>query len=97
MLTRDLFVEGLRYLTYGANGAARIPSLVHQAARGDFGPAADQAVIGRRLIVYDGAGGDGLYLASTCSEDVAFFDEARCVADVSNLPTGLIDTEKVYL
>jgi hypothetical protein len=74
-LSRDLFAEGLRYMTYGASTASLIPAVLHQAARGDLGPAAEQALYSRREIV--NAGSHGVYLSFTCAEDVPFFDAAE--------------------
>jgi pimeloyl-ACP methyl ester carboxylesterase len=77
-LTRDLFAEGLRYMTYSASSAAYVPAVLHQAGRGDLGPAAEQALYGRRVVLGDRSGA-GLYLSITCAEDVPFFDEAEGV------------------
>lgn len=72
-LTRNLFSEGLRYMTYGASAASLVPAVIHQASRGDFGPAAEQALFGRRFIIDEGS--HGLYLSVTCAEDLPFFEE----------------------
>ncbi|HEU4453104.1 MAG TPA: alpha/beta fold hydrolase [Longimicrobium sp.] len=79
-LTRDLFVEAVRYLTYSVGNAAMAPVMVHQAANGDFGPIAEYALSSRRNIVADGS--DGLYLSLTCAEDLAFFtlEEGRAAS-----------------
>lgn len=78
-LTRNLFSEGLRYMTYVASAASLAPSVIHQASRGDFGPAAEQALFGRRFIIDEGS--HGLYLSVTCAEDLPFFDEAEAVRE----------------
>jgi pimeloyl-ACP methyl ester carboxylesterase len=78
-LSRNLFAEGLRYMTYRASAAALVPAVIHQASRGDFGPAAEQALFGRRFIVDEGS--HGLYLSVTCTEDLPFFDEAQAVRE----------------
>jgi pimeloyl-ACP methyl ester carboxylesterase len=72
-LTRNLFSEGLRYMTYVASAASLVPAVIHQASRGDFGPAAEQALFGRRFIIDEGS--HGLYLSVTCAEDLPFFEE----------------------
>jgi pimeloyl-ACP methyl ester carboxylesterase len=71
-LTRDLYVEGVRYLLYGAPTAGDLPAMVHQAAEGDFRPIAT-FVLNRRMNVL-GPTSHGLYLAVTCAEDVPFAD-----------------------
>jgi hypothetical protein len=76
-LSRDLFAEGLRYMTYGGSTASLIPAVLHQAARGDLGPAAEQALFSRREIV--NAGSHGVYLSFTCIEDVPFVDTAEAL------------------
>ncbi|HYH83166.1 MAG TPA: alpha/beta hydrolase [Longimicrobium sp.] len=77
-LTRDLFAEGLRYMTYSASTASYVPAVLHAAGRGDLAPAATQALFGRRVILSD-ANATGVYLSITCTEDVPFFDEAEGV------------------
>ena len=68
-LSRNGFVQALRYLLYDSLGALKIPAFVHAAAAGDWGAMAQTA--------YSVAGGllastpDGLYLSVTCTEDVA--------------------------
>ncbi|HEX8905831.1 MAG TPA: alpha/beta hydrolase [Longimicrobiaceae bacterium] len=74
-LSRDLFVEGLRYMTYGGGMASLIPAVLQQAARGDLDAAAEQALFSRREIVNEGS--HGVYLSFTCAEDVPFFDAAE--------------------
>jgi pimeloyl-ACP methyl ester carboxylesterase len=84
-LSRDVFVEGLRYMTYTTGWASLIPAVLQQAARGDLGPAAEQALFSRREIVNDGS--HGIYLSITCAEDVPFFtaEEGRRMAEGSYL------------
>lgn len=76
-LTRERYVEALRYMTYGPASAALVPAVVRRAAAGDFGPAAEQAIQWRRGLI--GSSSDGVYLAVTCPEDVAFADSAEGV------------------
>lgn len=73
-LTRDLFAEAVRYMAYTASSSSYLPAVLHQAARGDLGPAAEQALLGRRQILGDVSA--GLYLSVTCAEDVPFVDPA---------------------
>ncbi|HET7228477.1 MAG TPA: alpha/beta hydrolase [Longimicrobium sp.] len=70
--SRELFAEGLRYMLYTAGNAALIPTVLHQGAAGDLGPAAELAFGMRRRIVNDGS--HGVYLSVTCAEDVPFVD-----------------------
>lgn len=74
-LSRERFTEALRYMTYGPAASSLVPVVLHHAARGDFGPAAEQALYWRMGLV--SASSRGLYLAVTCPEDVAFADSAR--------------------
>ncbi|HEX6748411.1 MAG TPA: alpha/beta fold hydrolase [Longimicrobium sp.] len=74
-LSRDLFAEGVRYMTYSGSSASLVPAVLHQAARGDLGPAAEQALFSRREIVNSGS--HGVYLSFTCAEDVPFVDAAE--------------------
>ena len=74
-LSRDLFAEAVRYMTYAGSTASLVPAILHQAARGDLSPAAEQALFGRREIVNSGS--HGVYLSFTCAEDVPFVDSAE--------------------
>jgi pimeloyl-ACP methyl ester carboxylesterase len=76
-LSRDLYVEAVRYLLYGAGSAGLVPVMVHQAASGDFGPIAEVA-LDRRINLVD-SGSHGLYLSVTCAEDVPYADSAEAV------------------
>ncbi|HET7112469.1 MAG TPA: alpha/beta hydrolase [Pyrinomonadaceae bacterium] len=67
-LSRNLAAEAVRYMLYSPAGAARLPLLLHQAAAGDFGPLAQNALRFRRTLV--GTGSNGMYLTVTCAEDV---------------------------
>jgi pimeloyl-ACP methyl ester carboxylesterase len=83
MFARDRYSEALRALMYDAGGASLIPALVHRAAQGDFGPAAEEELAWRMGIDTDLS--RGLHLAVTCSEDVDFIDlnEAEEIAKTS--------------
>jgi pimeloyl-ACP methyl ester carboxylesterase len=83
LLARDRYTEALRALMYDAGGSALIPALVHRAAQGDFGPAAEEELAWRMGI--DGGLARGFHLAVTCSEDVDFLDlaEAEEIAKTS--------------
>lgn len=74
-LSGERLAEALRYMTYDPAVAPLIPAVLHHAARGDFGPAADQALFWRRGLVSQSS--RGLYLAVTCPEDVDFADSAQ--------------------
>jgi pimeloyl-ACP methyl ester carboxylesterase len=67
-LSRDLAVEAIRYMLYGADAASRVPLVLHQAATGNFGPLAQNALFYRRALV--GSGSNGMYLSITCAEDL---------------------------
>ncbi|MFL6592666.1 MAG: alpha/beta hydrolase [Luteimonas sp.] len=73
-LSRDLFAEAVRGMLYQPSSASGIPTLLHQAAGGDFAPAAEWALVNSRYHLAKGAS-LGLYLSITCAEDVPFFPE----------------------
>jgi pimeloyl-ACP methyl ester carboxylesterase len=80
MLSRDRYTEGIRALLYDASSSSLIPAIVHRAAQGDFGPAAEEELAWRMAIEAESR---GVHLAVTCSEDVDFIDpaEAQRVAE----------------
>ena len=68
-IRRDVFVEELRSAMYFASQARTLPSIVHAASRGDFGPFVE-------LVVPDDPDAPpflarGAYLSFTCTDDVA--------------------------
>src|SRR5215213_9848296 len=67
-LSRDLAGEAIRYMLYQPGAASRIPLYIHTAARGDFAPLAESAILYRRRIVATGS--NGMYLSVTCAEDL---------------------------
>jgi len=74
VLSRNGFVQTLRYMLYLPESALRIPLLLRQAARGDWAALAKTAdTLGSSFL---GGTADGLYLSVTCSEDVPFVDDA---------------------
>src|SRR5919109_1368363 len=79
-LPRDRYTEGIRALLYNASSSSLIPAIVHRAAQGDFGPAAEEELAWRMEIETQYR---GVHLAVTCSEDVDFIDpaEARRAAE----------------
>jgi len=74
-IQRGVFAEKIRTWMYRRDQAARIPLIVHRAARGDFAPFLQQA-IGPSIPDFVA---DGMYLSVTCAEDVPFINpqEAR--------------------
>jgi len=82
MLPRDRYAEGIRALLYNASSSSLIPAIVHRAAQGDFGPAAEEELAWRMTIETQSR---GVHLAVTCSEDVDFIDpkEAQRMAEGS--------------
>lgn len=67
-LSRDLAAEAIRYMLYQSGAASRIPLFIHLAARGDFAPLAESAILYRQRIVATGS--NGMYLSVTCAEDL---------------------------
>ena len=72
-ITRGVYADGVRHLLYDTGRAWEVPALIHSAARGDFGPFAQrelaQALAYSRLLQY------GMFLSTTCAEDVTFIDD----------------------
>lgn len=70
IITRGIFIERIRTMLYGQSQAVSVPYVVHQAARGDFGPfVGPQVPPPGGTIPPDGIA-MGHYLAITCSEDL---------------------------
>jgi pimeloyl-ACP methyl ester carboxylesterase len=67
-LSRDLAAEAIRYMLYSPGGASRVPLVLHQAAAGNFGPLAQNALRYRSTLVASGS--NGMYLSITCAEDL---------------------------
>lgn len=68
-LTRNAFVQALRYMLYTPLNALKIPAYLHAAAEGDWAPMAQTAYTVGGLLMASVP--DGLYLSVTCTEDVA--------------------------
>jgi pimeloyl-ACP methyl ester carboxylesterase len=73
-IRREVFAEKLRARMYSPEGARQLPFIIHQAARGDFGPFLKMAIPTERARPDFLA--DGMYLSVTCAEDTAFIDPA---------------------
>ncbi|HEX5760141.1 MAG TPA: alpha/beta fold hydrolase [Thermoanaerobaculia bacterium] len=73
-LGRGAFVEAVRWQMYKVETARALPLQIHQAARGDFGPLAQDALDARRAIPRFLA--LGMLLSVTCAEDLPFLDPA---------------------
>jgi pimeloyl-ACP methyl ester carboxylesterase len=85
-LSRDLLGEALRYLMYQSMTGLYVPTLVHQAAGGDFTPLAEFALVSRLQLV--NSLGTGLYLSVTCAEDLPFIDPADAERVAANTFLG---------
>ena len=67
VLTRENVAEAIRYMTYSAEQAAKVPLYLEKAYKGDFTP------IAAFLLEWRGDGTfDGVYLSITCAEDVPY-------------------------
>jgi pimeloyl-ACP methyl ester carboxylesterase len=77
LLARDRYTEALRALAYDAGSASLIPAVIHRAAAGDFGPAAEEELAWRRSVEADSR---GVHLAVTCAEDVDFIEPPEAAA-----------------
>jgi len=67
-LSRNAFVQALRYMLYSSLGALKIPAFVNAAANGDWEPMAQTAYTVAGFLMASIP--DGLYLSVTCTEDV---------------------------
>ena len=74
-LSRDLAAEAIRYMLYSPTSAARVPFVLHQAGKGNFGPIADAALRYRQEIVATGS--NGMYLSVTCAEDLPWIKDGE--------------------
>ena len=77
--------EGLRYLLYTNTASRRIPSLVTQAAAGNYTPLARAAVEQRKA---NDALNRGMYLSVTCAEDLPFISDDDLRASTSGTRLG---------
>jgi pimeloyl-ACP methyl ester carboxylesterase len=67
-LPGEMVGEVVRWMSYGAVGARRVPRMLHDAATGDWRPLAEEAIRRRRETMAPGS--VGLYLSVTCAEDL---------------------------
>src|SRR5262245_28395953 len=79
-----VFGEKIRSWMYARDKAARIPSIVHHAADGDFVPFLQQAIAPS---IPDFIA-DGMYLSVTCAEDVPFIDPEEATRLTAGNPFG---------
>jgi pimeloyl-ACP methyl ester carboxylesterase len=70
IVTRGLFLDEIRHMLYSQSQAARVPYVIHQAARGDFAPFVDPQVPPPGGILPSDGIPMGHFLAVTCSEDI---------------------------
>jgi pimeloyl-ACP methyl ester carboxylesterase len=72
-ISKGVFADGLRHMLYNLGAAATLPSEIHRAARGDFGPFVrrklEQSTRWAQVLSH------GLFITATCAEDVRFIDE----------------------
>jgi pimeloyl-ACP methyl ester carboxylesterase len=83
-IQRGVFGEKIRTWMYGRDKAARIPLIVHHAARGDFAPFLREA-IGPSIPDFVA---DGMYLSVTCAEDVPFINPEEAAKLTAGNPFG---------
>ena len=83
-IQRDVFAEKIRTWMYGRNKAARIPLIIHHAAKSDFAPFLQQAIAPSLPDFV----ADGMYLSVTCAEDVPFIDQKEAAVLNTNNPFG---------
>ena len=71
---RSMLNATLRFLSYSATQASLLPTLIHGAAQGAFGPLAAQTIMTARQV--GGQLASGMQNSVICSEDVPFFAAA---------------------
>jgi pimeloyl-ACP methyl ester carboxylesterase len=71
---RGMLNAALRFLSYSANQASLLPTLIHRAAQGALAPLAAQTVMIARQVGDQIA--SGMQMSVICSEDVPFFAAA---------------------
>ena len=79
-----VFGEKIRTFMYDRDKAARIPLIVHHAAKGDFAPFLQQAIAPS---IPDFVA-DGMYLSVTCAEDVPFINPEEATKLTAGNPFG---------
>ncbi|HEX6833906.1 MAG TPA: alpha/beta fold hydrolase [Rudaea sp.] len=85
-MPRGRFVEFLRSMVYKPEGAADVPWTIHHAATGDWNPIVEKMLQRLRDSATDISW--GLFFTITCSEDVAFLDEAQIHAQTDGTYLG---------
>jgi pimeloyl-ACP methyl ester carboxylesterase len=83
-IRRGVFGEKVRTWMYGRDKAARIPTIVHHAANGDFAPFLKEAIAPS---IPDFVA-DGMYLSVTCAEDVPFISPEEAAKLTTDNPFG---------
>jgi len=83
-IRRGVFGEKIRTWMYGRDKAARIPTIVHHAANGDFAPFLKEAIAPS---IPDFVA-DGMYLSVTCAEDVPFISPEEAAKLTTGNPFG---------
>ena len=72
-ISRGVYADGLRHMLYQLNSARTVPAEIHRAARGDFAPFAERELAQARR--FADVLSHGMFITSTCAEDVRFIDE----------------------
>jgi pimeloyl-ACP methyl ester carboxylesterase len=81
--TDETFMERLRSMMYAPSGRARLPLIIHKAAKGDFQSLLSKAPdTGASMIA------DGMFLAVTCGESFELMDYAKADAAARATPFG---------
>ena len=84
--SRGELAEAVRYMLYSTMDARRVPSLLSQAAAGDYNPIAQASANYRRGLAR--TLNMGMYLSITCAEDIPFLTEADLAATSSATMLG---------
>lgn len=73
-LTRGVMAEVIRTIMYTTDGQRKLPSMIHAAVNGNFGPLAERTL--RRSMNYRSLS-NAVFLCITCSEDTQFIDTLK--------------------
>lgn len=79
-LYRGRVVEALRTALYRAEGASRVPRMIHEAYKGNWTPIVDDIRASARGRAIDSDFSFGVFLTITCNDDVPFIRDEEIAA-----------------
>jgi pimeloyl-ACP methyl ester carboxylesterase len=84
VVSRDNFVERIRFLLYATTTARLVPFIVHRVYQQDYGPFEEMAIRQNP----GGSVARGVYLTVTCSEGVPFISEREVISEARGTFVG---------